>query len=131
MSIVTGLHHIAILCSVREASLRFYETIGFVVSESHVRPERNDEVIFMQQGYGDSVGITLELFISTGNPQRVTSPEAYGLRHLALRVADVDTVHEKLITAGYEPEPVRTDTFNGKKLFFVKDPDGLPIEMHE
>lgn len=125
-SIITGLHHIAILCAEREASLRFYEALGFHVIESHGRPERKDEIIFMN-GYG----IVLELFISAGNPQRVSNPEAYGLRHLALGVADAEAAREKLITAGYALEPIRTDTFNGRKLFFVKDPDGLPIELHE
>ena len=124
--IITGLHHIAILCAEREASLRFYETLGFAVYESHVRPERKDEIIFMN-GYG----IVLELFISAGNPQRVSGPEAYGLRHLALGVTDAQAAREKLIAAGYAPEPIRTDTFNDRKLFFVKDPDGLPIELHE
>ena len=123
---IRGLHHIAILCSDREASLRFYETLGFALYESHPRPERQDEILMMR-GHG----IMLELFVSKNNPMRVSGPEAYGLRHLALKVADADTVREKLITAGYEPEPIRTDTFNGKKLFFVKDPDGLPIELHE
>lgn len=61
-SIITGLHHIAILCAEREASLRFYEALGFHVIESHVRPERKDEVIFMeQQGCVDGPGIVLEL----------------------------------------------------------------------
>lgn len=125
-SVITGLHHIAILCSDREASLRFYETLGFHVYESHVRPERNDEVIFMEQQ-----DVVLELFVSSGNPQRVSSPEAYGLRHLALGVSDARVVHEKLTSAGYAPEEIRTDTFNGRELFFMKDPDGLPIELHE
>ena len=126
MSIITGLHHIAILCSEREASLRFYETLGFRVTESHVRPERKDEVIFM-----NGPGIVLELFISEKHPQRVSNPEAYGLRHLALGVTDAEAARENLIAAGYNPEPIRIDTFNGRKLFFVKDPDGLPIELHE
>ena len=125
-SIIAGLHHIAILCSDRETSLRFYEALGFHVCESHVRPERKDEVIFM-----NGPGIVLELFISDKHPQRVSGPEAYGLRHLALGVTDAEADREKLITAGYNPEPIRTDTFNGRRLFFVKDPDGLPIELHE
>jgi len=132
MSITTGLHHIAILCSEREASLRFYETLGFAVYESHVRPERNDEVIFMeQQGCVDGPAIVLELFISDKHPQRVSGPEAYGLRHLALKTDDVEVTHVILLDTGYAPEPIRTDTFNGRKLFFMKDPDGLPIELHE
>ena len=125
-SIITGLHHIAILCSNREESLRFYETLGFAVYESHVRPERKDEIIFMEQQ-----NIVLELFISVKHPQRVSGPEAYGLRHLALRTDDVEAAHMILLDAGYAPEPIRTDTFNNRKLFFVKDPDGLPIELHE
>ena len=123
---ITGLHHIAILCSDREAALRFYETLGFQVYASHVRPERNDEIIFMKLE-----SVVLELFISSGNPQRVTSPEAYGLRHLALKTDDVHESRKKLTDAGYIPEPLRTDTCCGKLLFFVKDPDGLPIEIHE
>ena len=126
MSIITGLHHIAILCSEREASLRFYEALGFHVIESHVRPERQDEVVML-----DGPGIVLELFISEKHPQRVSNPEAYGLRHLALRTENAEVARENLIAAGYAPEPIRTDTFNGRKLFFVKDPDGLPIELHE
>ena len=128
---ITGLHHVAILCSERERSIRFYETLGFRVYETHIRPERNDEIIFMKQACEESMDVILELFIAESHPQRVTSPEAYGLRHLALRVVDAQAVRRSLLLSGYEPEPIRTDTFNGRKLFFVKDPDGLPIELHE
>ena len=75
--------------------------------------------------------IVLELFISEKHPQRVSGPEAYGLRHLALRTENAEATRENLIAAGYNPEPIRTDTFNDRKLFFMKDPDGLPIELHE
>ena len=128
---IVGLHHVAILCSKRERSLRFYEALGFKVYETHIRPERRDEVIFMKQADEESVGMILELFIAEDHPRRVTSPEAYGLRHLALRVLDAEAMRQSLLSSGYEPEPIRMDTFNGQKLFFVKDPDGLPIELHE
>ena len=78
-----GLHHIAILASNRAETLAFYEALGFAVTENHVRPERKDEIIFMEQA-----GVVLELFISAGNPPRVSFPEAYGLRHVAFRVED-------------------------------------------
>ena len=123
---IVGLHHIAILCSDREAALRFYETLGFALYESHVRPERHDEILMMR-GHG----MVLELFVIAGNPPRVNNPEAYGLRHLALAVNDLDGVLASLSNAGYTPEPVRHDTFSGERMTFVKDPDGLPIELHE
>lgn len=96
------------------------------MTENHIRPERNDEIIFMEQA-----GTTLEVFISAGNPTRVSGPEAYGLRHVAFRVSDAAAVREVLIRSGYAPEDLRSDTFPGKAMFFVKDPDGLPIEIHE
>ena len=123
---ICGLHHIAILCSDREASLRFYETLGFDLYESHLRPERQDEILMMR-GHG----IVLELFVSKNNPPRVSNPEAYGLRHLALAVDALDDLVSTLEHAGYQPEPIRRDTFTGEQMTFVKDPDGLPIELHE
>ena len=123
---IEGLHHIAILASKRIETLAFYKSLGFVVKENRVRPERNDEIIFMEQS-----GVTLEVFISAGNPPRVSGPEAYGLRHVAFVVADASAVRETLIRKGYVPEELRSDTFSGKAMFFIKDPDGLPIEIHE
>lgn len=123
---ITGLHHIAILCSERERSLHFYRALGFTLRESHLRLERKDEIL-MLEGYG----MTLELFVITGNPARVTGPEAYGLRHLALKVERIEEVTKLLTEAGCSPEPIRQDSFTNEKMTFVKDPDGLPIELHE
>lgn len=123
---IDGLDHIAILASKRAETLSFYEALGFAVTESHVRPERKDEIIFMEQA-----GVTLELFISEGNPPRVSWPEAYGLRHVAFRVSDAAAVREALIRKGLVVEELRRDTFSGKAMFFIMDPDGLPIEFHE
>ena len=124
---IRGLHHIAILCSEREKALAFYcDALGFAVERTHPRPERQDEIIVLQ-GYG----FALELFVSQSNPPRVSGPEAYGLRHLALLVDDVEQMTKKLSDMGFAPEPVRRDSFTGEKMTFVKDPDGLPIELHE
>jgi glyoxylase I family protein len=70
----------------------------------------------------------LELFIDSTHPERITNPEALGLRHLAFEVDDVDAEWERL--RQFNPEPIRTKD-DGKKVFFVKDPDGLPIEIRD
>ena len=123
---IKGLHHIAILVSDRTASLRFYETLGFTLRESHIRTGRKDEILLL-----DGHGITLELFAVKDRPARVTDPEAYGLRHPALLVDDVDETVRQIKAVGYTPEPIRLDSFTGEKMTFVKDPDGLPVELHE
>ena len=65
------------------------------------------------------------------SPKRVNYPEAQGLRHLAFRVESVDETVRMLNEKGIETEPVRLDTYTGKKMTFFHDPDGLPLEIHE
>jgi glyoxylase I family protein len=123
---IEGLHHIAIICSAKEKALDFYSALGFNVVASHVRPDRHDEIIKMS-GHG----IVLELFIDKMHPPRPTNPEAYGLRHIALKVKNIDNIVSLLRKSGYVAEPIRRDTFTEERMTFVKDPDGLPIELHE
>ena len=79
----------------------------------------------------ESGQIVLELFIKSNAPARVDDPEAMGLRHLAFRVENMDEAVEWLRSRGVETEPVRNDTINGGRFTFFKDPDGLPLELHE
>ena len=123
---ITGMHHVAILASEKARTVAFYEALGFQVRQCCPRPERRDEIVFMQMA-----GMTLEVFVSAGNPPRVSYPEAYGLRHLALAAPNAAAVREHLLQMGYQPEPMRQDAISGEAMFFVMDPDGLPIEIHE
>lgn len=120
------LHHIAVLCSDKATALPFYRALGFEAVRSVARPEQHDE-IFWLRGHG----VTLELFIDATHPPHVSSPEAYGLRHIAIATEDAAAVRASLVEAGFSPEPLRTDPFDGRAMFFIKDPDGLPIEFHE
>lgn len=123
---LSSIHHIAIICSDRETALDFYHNkLGFQVVRENYRPERDDWKIDLQLD-----GCELELFIMKDHPRRL-SPEAYGLRHLAFRVDSVDKMVAVLEATGFSCEPVRRDTFTGEKMTFFRDPDGLPIELHE
>ena len=73
----------------------------------------------------------LELFIKPDAPARVTNPEAMGLRHLAFHVADIEPAVAWLNSMGIDTEPIREDQGNGGRFTFFKDPDGLPLELHE
>ena len=120
-------HHIAIICSDWEKTREFYvEKLGFTLTREVYRPENGDWLRFLQQG--DTV---LEIFIRPDAPARVNNPEAMGLRHLAFRVADIEPAVAWLNSRGVETEPVREDKFNGGRFTFFKDPDGLPLELHE
>ena len=73
----------------------------------------------------------LDIFIKPNAPRRVTDPEAQGLRHLAFHVEDVESAAAWLKDMGIETEPIREDKVNGGRFTFFKDPDGLPLELHE
>ncbi len=122
------IHHIAVICSEREAALHFYhEILGFPIIRSNYREERDDWKIDLQINENTE----LELFIMKKCPARVTNPEAYGLRHLAFKVENVAAVVAELEAKGISCEPVRMDDYTGKAMTFFRDPDDQPIEIHE
>ena len=121
------IHHIAIICSDKDSAMDFYvKKLGFPVVRENYRPERDDWKIDLKINEDTE----LELFIMKGHPER-PSPESYGLRHLAFKVDDVESSVKELEAKGIICEPVRIDEFTGKKATFFKDPDGLPLEIHE
>ena len=124
---LTKSHHIAIICSDREKALDFYEKkLGFEVIRLVERPQQNDILVMMRSG-----DVVLELFIKPDAPRRVNNPEAMGLRHLAFHVENMDEAVAWLNSRGVETEPVRQDAINGGRFTFFRDPDGLPLELHE
>ena len=120
-------HHIAIISSSWEKAKDFYiDKLGFRLTREVYRPAQNDYLRMLQLGE-----TTLELFIRPDAPQRVNNPEAMGLRHLAFRVEDAVAAAAWLNSRGIETEPIREDLVNGGKFTFFRDPDGLPLEIHE
>ncbi len=46
-------------------------------------------------------------------------------------MANIEETVAELEALGIPCEPIRKDTFTGKKMTFFADPDGLPLELHE
>ncbi|MFN4119740.1 VOC family protein [Acidovorax sp.] len=121
-----GVHHVAIIASDYARSRHFYtEVLGLPVVHEHYRTERQSHKLDLQLPDGTQ----LELFSFPNPPPRPSFPEARGLRHLALRVADMDASVAALAAHGVAVEPVRVDPFTGALFTFFADPDGLPIEL--
>lgn len=125
---ITKVHHIAIICSDYERSLKFYtEVLGMKMIAEHYRAER--------QSYKTDLALNgeyiIELFSFPNPPKRPSHPEAAGLRHLAFEVENIDETIAFLETYGVSHEDVRVDEYTGKRFVFIQDPDGLPIEFYE
>ena len=121
------IHHIAIITSDYNKTIDFYvRKLGFKILRENRREDRADIKLDLQLG-----DFELEIFVNKSEPQRQTYPEALGLRHLSFKVKDVEEAATWLNERGIETEPIRFDIFTQNRMTFFKDPDGLPLEIHE
>ena len=109
------IHHTALIVSDYARSKRFYtEILGLQILAEHYRAARDSWKLDL----GLNGQYVVELFSFPNPPPRPGSmdgaPEACGLRHLA-----------------FACEPIRIDEYTGKPFFFIKDPDGLPLEFYQ
>lgn len=131
---IKAIHHIALLASDYEKTREFYvDKLGFQIVRENLRKERGDYKLDLILG-----GIELEIFAPEKadadckmHPKRPSYPEAYGLRHLAFFVEDIEKAVAELNAKGIETEPIRVDEFSGGKFTFFQDPDGIPLELHQ
>jgi glyoxylase I family protein len=123
-----GIHHVAIICSDYERSKHFYVNIlGLPIIAETFRASRNSYKLDLEVGNGGAI----ELFSFPNPPDRPSTPEACGLRHLAFKVDDLDASVAHLTANGITVEAIRTDELTNKRFTFFKDPDGLPLELYE
>lgn len=125
----SNIHHIAIIGTNYQKTREFYvDKLGFKVISEHIRIEKNDIILNVQQG-----NLVLEIFIKEDAPPRpkIPNPEHSGLRHLAFKVNDVEAVLEKFDELDIVHEELRYDDFDNRKMAFFFDLDGLPLEIHE
>ena len=125
---LNNIHHTAIICSDYEKSKAFYvDILGLEVINETYREER--------QSYKLDLALNgryvIELFSFPNPPQRVSRPEAAGLRHLAFEVDDLEVIIKHLESNNIAVEPIRIDEITNKRFTFTSDPDNLPIEFYE
>lgn len=121
------VHHIAIIASNYERSKDFYvNQLGFTIIRENYREDKQDYKLDLKLD-----NCEIELFGIANSPKRPNFPEACGLRHVAFYVDSVEETAKALQQKGIETEPIRIDSYTNKKYTFFKDPDGLPLELHE
>lgn len=125
---IDKMHHIAVICSDYSKSKDFYcHTLGFSLMAEYYRAERGSWKADLALNWQ----YMIELFSFPSPPERVSRPEACGLRHLAFSVQDLDLAITQLNKDGVECEDIRIDPYTGKRFTFFSDPDGLPLELYE
>lgn len=121
-------HHIGIVVSDLERSTDFYRALGFEVVKDIPAEDGSRAIRFIERA-----GFQLELFWYA-TPAAPMAPPAgkgqLGFRHLALRTDDVDAELARLKDAGVAPDDLEVRRVPaGYSLVFLRDPDGLEIEI--
>ena len=111
-----------------DRSVSFYEALGF--QETGRIPIRDEATnVFMNQP-GDGDMPRLELTFNHGRTEPYELGTGYG--HIAITADDLDGTLAALKDQGIEPErPPYTIREGGKRLCFVRDPDGYRVEIIE
>ena len=124
-----SIHHIAIIGRNYNKTKEFYvKKLGFKIISEYHRVDKNDIIINVKKE-----NVVLEIFIKEDAPLRspMPNPESTGLRHLAFKVKNVEKILAEFDRLNIEHQGLRYDDFDGKKMAFFFDPDGLPLEIHE
>ncbi|PKG78730.1 VOC family protein [Shewanella sp. Actino-trap-3] len=125
---LNGIHHVAIICADYPRSKAFYtQVLGLKIIAEHYRQARDSYKLDLALPDGSQI----ELFSFNGAPPRPSYPEAQGLRHLAFKVDDINSVVFHLQAYDVVVEPIRIDEYTGKYYTFFSDPDGLPLELYQ
>jgi catechol 2,3-dioxygenase-like lactoylglutathione lyase family enzyme len=131
--------HLVVGVTDMDRALAFYRgVLGMeVVFESLISGQAFDAALHAKRRQEGRVvggllgGLMVELLsLGTNPPDQKHRRPITGIHNVSLSVTDLDDTHRRIIAAGYTPEQ---DPFEigGVRMFFVKDPDGTPVEFIE
>jgi catechol 2,3-dioxygenase-like lactoylglutathione lyase family enzyme len=132
--------HLVVGVTDMDRALAFYrDVIGMeVVFETLVSGEPFGAVLHAtrkQEGrvVGGLLGGLMVELLSLGTKPPAEKPARRGMtgiHNVSLSVTDLDETHRRIIAAGYTPDQAPFE-IGGVRMFFVKDPDGTPVEFIE
>jgi len=127
-----GIDHYAISVSDADKSIQFYEIFGFDVIKDYETEDKSLRIVQMKKD-----GMIIEFFNYKeydALPDFVenlgSDLKVLGSKHLGLNTKDLTTAAEYLVENGVLKEmPKINEGRLGRSYFFVKDPDGIFVEV--
>jgi glyoxylase I family protein len=132
---IIGFSHVCVAVSDMQASLRFYrDLLGLDVFFDVELDGSPMEVVTGEAGArgrmvgGMLGGTVVELLEFAHRSFAQPSETMLGYTNISLSVRDVDAALAAISAAGLQPEQQPVE-IGGVRMFFVRDPDGTPIEF--
>ena len=132
--------HLVVGVTDMDRALAFYrDVLGMeVIFETLISGEPFDAVLHAKRKQAGRVvggllgGLMVEL-LSLGAKPTADKPARRGItgiQNVSLSVTDLNDTHRRISDAGYPPDQEPFE-IGGVRMFFVKDPDGTPVEFIE
>ncbi len=123
------IHHIAISVKNLEKSLCFYRDIlGFKRVKIFSRKDFGGKAMFLK-----SKNINLELWQldkQIKNKDDFSNLNILGMKHIAFSVGDIIKEYKRIMEKNIKISEPKLGA-SGARYCFLKDPDGIPIELYE
>lgn len=123
--LLKGIQHIGIPTNDIEATIKFYEALGFEVAFQTVNEAANEKVAFLK----------LENLVIETYENKAAKMEAGAIDHVAIDVTDIDKVHGMITAAGLNTtkDTVHFLPFweNGVKFFTIEGPNKEKVEFSQ
>jgi catechol 2,3-dioxygenase-like lactoylglutathione lyase family enzyme len=122
------LNAIGIVVSDMTASLAFYRRLGLEFPEGAESEGHNEAALLGGMRFMLDTEAVVESFHADW--QRPTSAGRIGLAVQCADPAEVDTVYNELVDAGYRGELKPWDAFWGQRYATILDPDGNNVDLY-
>jgi glyoxylase I family protein len=125
-------HHTAISVRNLNASLKFYEQLGYEQVHRYDEDDGSMSIVHLKLG-----GSFLEIFVYLENNdkepvnyERANNLEEIGVKHIALQTDDIEAALQDMKDKGLADANTKI-TFGRTKVsyFFIKDPDGVWVKI--
>ena len=125
LKFITGLQHIGIPTNDMEATIAFYETLGFQIAYQTVNEAANEKVAFLRLG-----DVTIEAY---ENKKAALANGA--VDHIALNVTDIEAVFQLVKEKGFSMLDTEVQFLpfwdNGVKFFTILGPNKEKVEFSQ
>jgi catechol 2,3-dioxygenase-like lactoylglutathione lyase family enzyme len=132
--------HLVVGVTDMDRALQFYrDVLGMdIVFETLISGEPFDAALHATRKQEGRVvggllgGLMVELLSlgATSGAEKLPRRGITGIHNFSLSVPDLDDTHRRITAAGYTPDQEPFE-IGGVRMFFVKDPDGTPVEFIE
>ncbi len=138
---MASLNHVGVTVSDLERSIAFYrDVVGMQLAGRHrtqgawfdtLTHNSGAEIDVAMLRLGDFV-LQLVQYLAAGGDRLPLAHHHVGAPHLCVNVVDVDARHRDAeARGGLDPTPIVDILGLGIRSFYVRDPDGVPVELLE